>query len=827
VNVTAAAPAPAKALDSHASGNHVSENSSASQSTSQATNALLAVVVFLGAFLLFSVQLLLGKYILPWFGGTAGVWATCLFFFQTTLLAGYGYAHGSVGRFSLRLQTRVHIAVLVVSLVLMAVAGFVWPSPITPGSWWKPHSGEIAVLLILRLLLVSVGAAVTVLATTGPLMQHWFSRMYPGKSPYRLYALSNAGSLLGLLSYPLAMERWLRLNTQAWLWCGGFAVYALATIALAVKMSGVESPLLATSARSGAPGSSADLADDASSSASSLGERSAAPTLNTKLQWFGLSALGSLMLLAISRFITADLAPVPLLWMLPLAVYLLSFVICFDHPRWYRQGVFHPLLLAAALFTLTFYRGLGLGLWVFIAGFLVTEFACCMFCHGELFRRRPQAEHLTSFYLMIALGGVAGSAFVNLVAPFIFLGNWEMHLGISASLVAMAAIATMDKSSWANRKNPFIAAALGAWIILAACFWLSGDAHSLKQFLSHGVWSVVTGVTLLLTAMAVRAKGVGSLLEEQAPKLTRGSLFTAVAAASLVLIWAGTAQYRQARWAHRNFYGTLYVSEKTMPDSRFNANVFTHSSTLHGLQFENPQLRAYPTTYYNKTSGIGLLLMNFPRHGANGSASSLRFGGIGLGAGTLATYAQTGDVFRFYEIDPEVVSVASGKDGYFSYLSDSKAHVELVDGDGRISMERELAEGKPQGYDIFVVDAFNGDAVPVHLLTQEAFELYMKHLRDERSVIAVHITNRAVELASVVAAEAQHFGLNLLYVNAPGVTNQQIPDEVISPNQWILLSRSKDALSAPALVQASKPLHLRKGLHFWTDDQNNLLQILR
>jgi hypothetical protein len=807
VNVTAAAAAPAKAHASQAFGNEVCGTGS----TSQTTQALLAAVIFLGAFLLFSVQLLLGKYILPWFGGTAGVWATCLFFFQSTLLAGYGYAHGSVGRFSLRLQTRVHIAVLVVSLALMAVAGFVWPSPITPGSWWKPHSGEIAVLLILRLLLVSVGAAVTVLATTGPLMQHWFSQMYPGKSPYRLYALSNAGSLLGLLSYPLAMERWLRLNTQAWLWCGGFAVYALATIALAVKMSGV------------APGASSEDA---------AGERAAAPTLNAKLQWFGLSALGSLMLLAISRFITADLAPVPLLWMLPLAVYLLSFVICFDHPRWYRQGVFHPLLLGAALFTLTFYRGLGLGLWVFIAGFLVTEFACCMFCHGELFRRRPQAEHLTSFYLMIALGGVAGSAFVNLVAPFIFLGNWEMHLGISASLVAMAAIAAMDQSSWANRKNPFIAAALTAWIILAACFWLSGDAHSLKLFLSHGVWAAVTGVTLLLTAMALRAKGIGNLLEEQAPKLTRWSLFTAVAAASLVLIWAGTAQYRQARWAHRNFYGTLYVSERTMPDARFNANVFTHSSTLHGLQFENPQLRAYPTTYYNKTSGIGLLLMNFPRHGANGasqngSASSLRFGGIGLGAGTLATYAQTGDVFRFYEIDPEVVSIASGKDGYFSFLSDSKAHVEVVDGDGRISMERELAEGKPQGYDIFVVDAFNGDAVPVHLLTQEAFELYMKHLRDERSVIAVHITNRAVELASVVAAEAQHFGLNLLYVNAPGVSNQQIPDEVISPNQWILLSRSKDVLSAPALVQAASPLHLRKGLHFWTDDQNNLLQILR
>lgn len=800
VNVTAAATATEKIP---------APQDSQTSSISTTSRALFAVVIFLGAFLLFSVQLLLGKYILPWFGGTAGVWATCLFFFQTTLLAGYAYAHGSVNRFPLKSQSRVHIGVLLASLLLIGLGALLWPSPITPGGWWKPHSGEIAVWLILRVLLVSVGAGVTVLATTGPLMQHWFTKACPGKSPYRLYALSNAGSLLGLLSYPAFFEGWLRLNSQAWLWCAGYTVYALAAIVLAVKMAnkdeGAAKPL-----------PTLEIAN------------SAGPSLNARLQWFSLSALGSLMLLAISRFITADLAPVPLLWMLPLAVYLLSFIICFDHPRWYRQGLFHPFLLATAVFALMFYRGLGLHLWMFIAGFLVTEFACCMFCHGELYRRRPQPEHLTSFYLMIALGGVAGSAFVNLVAPFIFMGNWEMHIGIAASLVAMAAMATRDGMSWANRQNPFLAIALALWIILVGCFWLGGETDSLKQFLSNGVFATIAAITLLSSALALRSKGFGSLLEEQAPQLTRWTLFTAVGAASLLLIWSGTSQFRQASWAHRNFYGTLYVTEKQMPDARFNAYVFTHSSTMHGLQFEAKDLRAYPTMYYNKTSGIGLLLLNFPRHQDDPAKNhDLRLGGIGLGAGTLATYGLPGDVFRFYEIDPDVVSVASGQDGYFSYLSDSKARVEVVDGDGRISLERELAEGKPQAYDVLVVDAFNGDAVPVHLLTREAFELYLKHLRNEKSVIAVHVTNRAVELASVVAAEAEHFGLNLLYVNAPGLTNTTIPNGVISPNQWILLSRSKEALSAPALVQASSPLKLRKGLHFWTDDQNNLLQILR
>lgn len=785
----------------------IAQQSSAKSNISTASRALFGTVIFLGAFLLFSVQLLLGKYILPWFGGTAGVWATCLFFFQTTLLAGYAYAHGSVRRFSLPSQKRVHIALLVLSLVLMGITASLWPSPITPGSSWKPHSGEIAVGLILRVLLVSVGATVTLLATTGPLLQHWFTRAYPGESPYRLYALSNAGSLLGLLSYPAFIERWLRLNTQAWLWCAGYAVYALAAIALAAR---------------GFQQSGGGVVAASPVSKNAEAASAAAPSTKDKLQWFALSALGSLMLLAISRFITADLAPVPLLWMLPLAVYLLSFIICFDHSRWYRPGIFHPFLLAATLFTILFYRGIGLHLWMFIAGFLVTEFACCMFCHGELYRRRPQPAHLTSFYLMIALGGVAGSACVNLVAPFIFRGYWEMHIGIAVSLIAMAWMATTDSASWAKRQNPFIGISLGLWIVLTACFWLSNDADSLTHFLSHGVWATLTGITLLCSVLALRSKGIGSALAEHAPQLTRWMLYTGVGAASLALIWAGTAQYRHASWSHRNFYGTLYVTEKQMPDPHFNAFVFTHSSTTHGLQFEARDLRPYPTTYYNKNSGIGLLLMSFPRQN-----QSLRLGGIGLGAGTLATYGLPGDVFRFYEIDPEVIEVAGGKDKYFSFLSGSRAQVELIDGDGRISLERELAEGRPQAYDVLVVDAFNGDAVPVHLLTREAFEVYLKHLHDENSVIAVHITNRAVELASVVAAEAQHFGLNLLYVNAPGITSSSIPDGVISPNQWILLSRSQAALSAPALVKAASPLHLRNGLHFWTDDQNNLLQILR
>lgn len=785
------------------------EEVSQSRSVKPISRTLFAVVIFLGAFLLFSVQLLLGKYILPWFGGTAGVWASCLFFFQTTLLVGYAYAHGTVTRFQPEVQTRLHAALILASLALMGFTAYVWPSPITPGSSWKPHSGETAIWLILRLLLVSVGAGVTLLATTGPLMQHWFTRAYPGESPYRFYALSNAGSLLGLLSYPAFIERWFRLNTQAWLWCAAYLIYAAAAIALAATGFG-------------------QTENSPAASGSRERESPPEPGVKDKLIWFSLAALGSLMLLAISRFITADLAPIPLLWVLPLAIYLLSFIVCFDHSRWYLPWLFHPFLMAAAVFTIMFYRGIGLHLWMFIAGFLLTEFACCMFCHGELYRRRPDPAHLTSFYLMIALGGAAGSAFVTLVAPFLFKGYWEMHAGIAIALIAMAAMAKADESSWLNRQNPFIAVSLVSWSALTAAFWLSSKSTSLQRFLSDWHWAALFGFAIICTLLAARSQSVVKALEQQAPQLNRWTLFAAVSAASVLLIWAGTTQYRSSIWAHRNFYGSLYIAERRVPDSRFNAYAFTHSNTLHGIQFVSSDLRPYPTAYYNKTSGIGILLMNYPRHPEDGTTPhNLRVGGIGLGAGTIATYGQAGDVFRFYEIDPEVIRVASGEHGYFSFLSGSPARVEIVSGDGRLSLERELAQGQPQAYDILIVDAFNGDAVPVHLLTREAFELYLKHLRDENSVIAVHVTNRAVELASVVAAEAQYFHLNLTYINAPGITSDNLPDGLISPNQWILLSRSKTVLSLPAIEKAANPLRLRHGMHFWTDDQNNLLQILR
>lgn len=772
---------------------------------------LFSAGITLGAFLLFSVQLLLNKYILPWFGGTSGVWTTSLLFFQMTLLLGYCYAHAIVSRLVLKDQARLQSALLLTSLAIMAITAFLWPSPITPGASWKPGSGEIAVWLILRVLLVSAGMAATLLSTTGPLMQHWFTRVYPGESPYRLYALSNVGSLLGLLSYPVILERTLRLHMQAWVWCAGYALYAIGMIACAT-VTARRAPQVGIIPK-------VDTKTDPAVPA---------PSKSQKTLWFLLAALGSLMLVATSHFLTEDLAPIPLLWVLPLAVYLISSIVCFEHNRWYRPGLFHFFLLAATITTFLFYGGLGLGLWVFITIFLVSLLACCCFCHGELYRRRPQPAYLTTFYLMIALGGVFGSAFVNLIASLIFKGNWEMQLGTAACLISMVVMTIRDKTSWVYRQNAFIWLGLLTWSLLTAGFLLRSAPGSLLQFLSDGRFGALTVIAIICVPLAFRTpQQTNGSLASYSPRLTRWCLSGTVIAAAFVLISAGTRDYRLSQWAHRNFYGVLYIQKREAADSRFSLYVLTHLNTYHGTQLIAPEARDYPTSYYSKESGVGLTLMNYPRQqNASAAHRGLRVGIIGLGVGTIATYGFPRDVFRFYEIDPEVIRVASGNYGYFSFLPDSRARVEIVHGDARISLERELANGQAQNYDVFIVDAFSGDFVPIHLLTKEAFALYLRHLRDEDSVIAVHVSNRTMDLPSVIAKEAEYFHLNASFVDAPGFHSHLVPDGLILDSRWILLSRNSRVLSLPAISKASSTVPVRHPVPLWTDDHSNLLQIL-
>jgi hypothetical protein len=713
------------------------------------------------------------------------VWATCLLFFQAVLLAGYAYAHWLTGSAAPRVQARIHAAVLTGSLGVMALTAALWHTPITPGADWKPHDARFPLWLILRLLAVSVGLPTLLVATTGPLLQRWYSYANAGASPYRLYALSNLGSAIGLLSYPALLEPLLRIATQAWLWSAAYVGYA-AMAALCGRR---------------AAAAHAESAGEAETPAEP------SPSASRQLLWVMLAALGSLMLLATTHILTQDIAPIPLLWVLPLLVYLASFIVCFEHPRWYKPGFFQPLLLAVVGMAIVIYRGTWLGTWTHIALFLVVLLACCMFCHGEIYRRRPGTAHLTHFYLAVAGGGVLGSGFVNLVAPLVFKGYWELPVGLALCVVMLAVLAAGDPESWIKRGGHLLPLALVLWAAWVANFVFNPQFGSLAIYMQDWRSDALAALGVITTLAAVAGSG-----RNTNTRLNALVLAGVVICASTAVVWMGTEEYRSAEWAGRDFYGVLYVKREKTADPRFSFDKLVHGRTIHGLQLLAADVRDYPTSYFAKNSGVGLLLQNEQR-----PAGGLRVGVIGLGIGTLASYGRPGDLFRFYEIDPLDVRVAQGRYGYFSFVADSKARVEMVEGDARISLEREPS----QQFDVLVVDAFNSDSIPVHLLTREALELYLRHLRAPESVIAVHVSNKALDLPPVVEATAKSLGLRVAHVHSHGL------GDIISESEWMLISRSPAELMRPEIAEASTPVESTRHPRAWTDDYSNLLQILR
>jgi hypothetical protein len=679
---------------------------------------IYALTVFVGAFLLFQVQPLIGKFILPWFGGSPEVWTTCMLFFQVLLLGGYFYAHVIVSRLRSRLQVAVHIA-----LLMMALAAL----PITPQAGWKPQSLENPILHILVLAAACVGLPYFVLSSTAPLIQNWFSRTNAGRSPYRLYAFSNAGSLLALVSYPFIVEPALSRHEQAQIWSLGLVGFAVLCSLCAVWVW--RQPVSTRQYELGA----------------STGDAGAAvPPVGTRLLWLALPAGASVELLAVTNKICQDTAVIPFLWVLPLSLYLLSFVICFQSERWYVRPVF---LVAFALAI----AGAGLAwryegklsawsqIWIYSGLLLV----CCIVCHGELFRLRPDPRYLTSYYLMIAAGGAAGGVFVAVVAPLIFKTYRELHVGILACclFVLMA-----DKSPALSRGRRRL-----VWIVLM----------------------LVAG----LVAIFVRSP------RDEA--------------------------YKTAVLNLRNFFGVLTVWEDDRDKPSIHRYVLQHGTTLHGLQFVEPGKRFRATAYYGHSGGAGLAILFFPRQ------EKRRIGVVGLGVGTLAAYGGEGDYIRFYEINPEVKRLAETR---FSYLASCRAKVDVILGDARLSMEAEPA----QEFDLLVLDAFTSAAVPVHLLTKEAFEIYLRHIKRD-GVIAVHVSNQHVDLHSVVWKAAEHFGLASAWVDDAGDE-----DRGILASDWILLTYNEQFLEIEAISRVAEEAEPDLSyIDLWTDDHVNLFQVLR
>jgi SAM-dependent methyltransferase len=691
-----------------------------------------SLAIFVSAFLLFLVQPLIGKFILPWFGGTPAVWSTCMVFFQVVLLGGYAYAHLLIQRLAARRQVMVHLALLAGALILLV--------NFPPAASWKPASPERPVGQILLMLTVCLGLPYLALSATGPLLQAWFSRLFPATSPYRLYALSNVGSLLALIGYPFLLEPHYPRPTQAALWSWGFAMFAFLCAWCAVML---------WRRAGGAAGQGAGR--------SPVEGPAPIPTWRERVLWLALPASASVMLLAVTNKICQDIAVIPFLWVLPLSLYLITFIICFDSPRWYLRSVFGVLLVpgvAATAWLLWEFHSKSVQVQVPI--YVGTMFVCCMVMHGETVRLKPHPRHLTEFYLMIAAGGALGGIFVALVAPAIFNGFYELHLGLVLCAALFLVVLATDARSPFRRGR-------GLW---AWCGFGPGFA--------------ALGVVL---GFAVRHEIEDTLLSK------------------------------------RNFYGLLRVIEYDVESPESNRLLLQHGGTTHGLQFTSPGRRMTPTTYYVPGSGVGLVMNHFrtnaPRH----------VGLVGLGTGTLAAYGRKGDGFRIYEINPVVVELAGPRGTSFSFVSNSAAHVQIVLGDARLSMEREA----DQHFDVLALDAFSSDAIPVHLLTREAFEIYLRHLKPD-GVLAVHISNRYLDLEPVVMTLVEHFNL---YAEIIDREEEELEEDAGAytgayGSTWVLISRSDTFLKSSEIRSlASETDPSLRHRRLWTDDDSNLFDILR
>jgi hypothetical protein len=664
-----------------------------------------AATIFLSSLLLFLVQPLIARLILPWFGGTAAVWTTCMLFFQMVLLAGYAYAHASNARLAPRMQALVHTVLLVAALALL---------PIAPHEGWKPLGEEEPVSHILLLLVATVGLPYFLLSATSPLLQAWFARARPGQDPYRLFAVSNLASLLALVGYPFVVEPYLGNQEQVWVWSVLFAIFALLCAGVSWMGSGV---------------GAAQRTDRE--------EEITAPTRADYVVWLALSATGSVMLLAVTNHITQNVAAIPLLWLAPLTLYLLTFIIAFEGRGLYRPAYWWSVVVVwtAGMLWLLVDTDHQFDLWLQLAMYLSGLFVACMFCHGELYRARPHARFLTAFYLTVSAGGALGGLLVAVVAPLVFNGYFELGLG----LVAVALLA------------------------------------------------------------AVRFAGLHIAARIASLALLMGSAGCAV--------YDGIKYQKDVTVSSRNFYGVMRVKEYGTPGGVDHLRRLLHGVILHGEQYLHESRRHTATTYYQVTSGIGVAILSLRDRPGN------RVGVIGLGTGTLAAYGRTGDLYRFYDINPEVVAVARRE---FTFLSDSGARIEVALGDARLNLERE----KPNGFDVLAVDAFSSDSIPVHLITREALGLYLGHMKPD-GIVAFHVSNRFLDLVPVVARLAAEHGAHAVVVDEES-------DEDRTTSTWVLVSRDRKALERPEIVEAgaAEP-ETRDEWRTWTDDYSNLVQILK
>jgi SAM-dependent methyltransferase len=682
---------------------------------------LFASTVFTSAFLLFLVQPIIAKQILPWFGGNASVWTVCMVFFQLVLLGGYAYADGLSRKLAPRSQAIVHTALLAASLAFL---------PILAADGWKPAPDTEPTVRILALLAATIGLPYFLLSTTGPLVQAWFARSFPSGTVYRLFALSNLASLVALIAYPPLIEPAISLQAQSWAWSAVYVLFAV---------------LCASSAWFAATGSSATEKKEVENAADLV-----PPRAGDYLLWLGLSALGSLMLLAVTNHVTQNVASVPFLWIVPLVLYLLSFILVFDvgsgrgRSGWYSRIWGLPLLFALlAGMSYMLYENLGVmsirySILLYCAGL----FAACMFCHGELAAMRPAPRYLTRFYLMVSIGGAAGGLFVGLVAPRIF----DLFLELPVAM-------------------------LGCGLLAALLTW-----RSARQATASSLWYAVPVAALVVTGL------VGWYVYEYASYIRSNAILMT-----------------------RNFYGTLRVKQSGRGDDPATTRALVHGVINHGWQYVDPALRHQPISYFGPGSGIARALDFY-------SGRPRRVGIIGLGVGVFVAWGEKGDEFRIYELDPDVVKIAREQ---FWYLSDSKAKIEVVTGDGRLNLERD----PPQKFDLLSIDAFSSGSIPIHLLTREALRAYKRHLAPG-GVIVYNVTNRFVRLSPLLKLVAEAEGMKAIAVS------DEPTEDRYSGTEYLLVT-DNERLLADKRFAGAEEIEPIPGLVAWTDAFNNLFKVVR
>jgi hypothetical protein len=662
---------------------------------------LYSLTIFLSAFLLLVVEPMAAKQLLPTLGGSSAVWTTCLVFFSVALLLGYLYAHWISSLFDPKRQAVIHILILTMALLTLGIR--IQPGPAAVS--YHPA------LTVFRVLATVIGLPYLALSSTTPLLTAWYAGSFEGRSPYRLFALSNFASLLALASYPLLIEPHLTMKQQTGWWSGGFLIFAVFCGALAWQ--GRRRLVTAEPEKAALAGRPEPF-------------------------WFLLALGGGMMLTAVTSHMSANIAAIPLLWLPPLALYLLTFILAFQGAwRPVRQSMLRWVLVAVAsmAYALRDIRTI-LPIAVSLPLFLIALFLCCFFLHGELYARRPVTAGMTRFYLVVATGGAAGTLLVGVIFPLVLRANYD--LACTLVVVSLIALAATWQDGWGVRM-----------------IWMAG------------------------------------------------------AAASIVVLSTQVHQYDDDAVAlMRNFYGTLRVRESHLPPQSDTDRQLLNGTIEHGAEWFAPQFLGQALTYYAPDSGLGFAMRLCCGAGAK------RVGVIGLGTGTVAAYGNPGDAVFFYEINPLVERLSRH---WFTFLHDSPAHIEVILGDARLS----LAAEKPQHFNVIVVDAFSGDAIPVHLLTREALALYRKHLQPG-GVIVFHVSNQYINLEPVVAAIAQDAGMKAESVHSRGDEQNGYYYA-----DWILVTANETLLSQPEIVNNGFPTPLQADVRLWTDNYSSVFPLLK